>query len=406
MINLSTNSNIQMSRVGLFPQEEMLETGKAQRQITIGIPKETSRYESRISLTPQAVEMLVMNGNQLIIESGAGDDANYSDMLYADAGASIVNSKKEVYDCEIVLKVAPLTLSEIELLKNRQTVISSVNISTQNSDNFRKLMEKKVTAIGFEYIKDQYDDRPVLRCMSEIAGRASIMVASELLSNANKGKGILLGGVTGISPTEVAILGAGTASEYAARAALGLGAIVKVFDSSTHKLRNLQRNLGHSIFTSVLQPKVLSKTLKSTDVLIGAMHYYDHQQPFPITEDMVRQMKKGSIIIDLNIDNGSCFETARITDHGNPTFVKHDIVHYCVPNIASRFARTASIALSNVFAPLLMDICVCGGITQTLKDNTGFRQGVYLFNGILTNQFIGKIFNIKAQDINLLITVL
>ncbi|HEX3009791.1 MAG TPA: alanine dehydrogenase [Bacteroidales bacterium] len=385
----------------LIPQEEMLEIGKKQNQLVIGIPKESDIYESRVPLTPEAVEILVDNGHSILLESDAGLSANYLNTQYSDVGAMIVD-KADVLKADIILKIAPLTVKEIAGLKGNQLILSSLHMRNHSEEYIRSMMQKKITAISFENVKDQYNCYPVVRSMSEIAGNTAILIAAEYLNNANKGKGVMLGGVTGITPTEVVIIGAGTAGESAARAALGLGAFVKIMDNSIHKLQRLQNHLGLRLHTSVLHPQTLKKALKSADVVIGAVHLTGMEQVVIVTEEMVSQMKKGSVIVDISIDQGGCFETSEVRNHGDPVFRKYDVVHYCVPNIASRVARTASIALSNVMGPILKDIASSGSITQTLKTNLGLRHGVYLYNGILTNHVIGKMLDIPAQDINLL----
>lgn len=385
-----------------LPQEEMLEIGKKKQKLVIGIPKENKKYESRVGLTPEAVEILVNNGHEIILEKGAGKAANYGDTNYSENGAQIVDNKEEVYQCDIVLKIAPPTIEEIELFKNNQVLLSSLHFPSQNEDYIRKLMQKKVTAISFEGLKDADNCYPVVRSMSEIAGTTSILIASEYLSNVNDGKGVMLGGVSGITPTEVIILGAGTAAEYAARAAIGLGAFIKVFDFSVTKLKRLQTNLSTRLFTSVFHPQVVKKHLKSADVVIGAMHLRKTGPQFLIAEEMVKEMKKGAVIVDLSIDQGGCIETSECRSHSNPVYKKFDVIHYCVPNIASRVARTASIALSNIFNPLLLKIADAGGVQKQLKGDIGLRHGVYIYNGILTNSRIGNYFGIPSKDIDLL----
>jgi len=387
---------------GLLPQEEMLEIGKKTEKLVIGIPKENRKYESRVGLTPEAVELLVNNGHEIIIEKDAGAAANYTNNDYSECGGLIVNKKSDVYQCDIILKIAPPTIEELELFKTNQVLFSSFHFLSLSEEYIRKLMQKKITALSFEGLKDKDNCYPVVRSMSEIAGTTSILIAAEYLSNVNEGKGVLLGGVTGITSTEVLIIGAGTAAEYAARAALGLGAFIKVFDPSITKLKRLQTNLSQRLFTSVFHPKVIAKHLKSADVVIGAIHFGERGPQHLISEEMVKKMKKGSVIVDLSIDQGGCIETSDCMIHSNPVYTKHGVIHYCVPNIASRVARTASIALSNVFNPLLLDIAEAGGIKNKMKEDIGLRHGVYIYNGILTNSRIGNYFGIPSKDIDLL----
>jgi alanine dehydrogenase len=397
-----SDSRFTFGKASLMPQEEMLEVSKSKKQLTIGIPKEAQKIESRVALTPEAVDQLVNSGHEVRIESGAGNAANYSDTDYSELGGFIVDNREEVYKSDIILKIAPMLLEEIDLLNERQVVISSLHLNTQTKEFIQKLIQKKTTAVAFENIKDEHNCYPVVRSMSTIAGNTSILIAAEYLSNSRGGKGVMLGGIPGITPAEVIILGAGTAAESAVRAALGLGAQVKVFDNSVHRLRRLQNNIGQRIYTSVFHRQVMERTLRSADVLIGAMYLIEQGPRYIITEDMVKEMKKGAVIVDISIDQGGCIETSECKSQVDPVFTKHGVIHYCVPNLPSRVARTASIAISNVFAPLLMRMGEAGGLKQFLKDDAGVRNGVYIFNGILTNNFIGKHFDIPSKDIDLL----
>lgn len=385
----------------LLPKEEMLEKSLKKSSLSISLPKEIDENEKRISLTPLAVSYLVNAGHKVILEKDAGLGANYTDKEYTDAGAVVIDDKETVYKSEIILKVAPFIEREIDLLKGNQTIFSALHSITQTKDKINKLIDKKVKALAFEYIKSENDFFPIMQSMSEIAGCTSIMVAAENLSNENHGKGILLGGVTGITPTEIVILGSGTAAEFATKIALGLGAVVKIFDNSIFKLTNIQQKLNRQLFTSTLHPKVLSKALLSADVLISAMDN-NQRNELIITEEMVKTMKKNSVIIDLNVDNGSYIETSQITNLKSPTFIKEGVIHYCVTNISSRVSRTASIALSNILAPIIMKIAEEGGVMNCLKNNSGLRNGVYVFNGILTNKNIGEKLGLNYKDIELL----
>jgi len=385
-----------------MPQEEMLEVKKSKKQLTIGIPKEDHRNESRVALTPEAVEILVDQGHEVIIESEAGKAAHYLNTDYSELGGVIVEDKSKIFQSDIILKIAPLTLDQCDLLREQQVVISSLHLNNQTKEFVRKMMEKKVTAISFENIKDEYNSHPVVRSMSTIAGITSILIAAEYLSNERGGKGVMLGGIPGITPSEVVILGAGTAAEYAVRAALGLGAHVKVFDSSVNRLKQLQISIGQQLYTSIFHKQVLGRSLRSADVLIGAMYLIEKGPRFFVTEEMVKEMKKGSVIVDISIDQGGCIETSECRTQHDPMYIKHGVIHYSVPNLPSRVARTASIAISNVFSPLLCQIGESGGLTAYLKENIGVRNGVYIFNGILTNKFIGDHFDIPSKDIELL----
>lgn len=387
---------------GMLPQVEMLEIKKKKGSLHIGIPKETTFQERRVSLAPEAVSLLVSNGHRVKIETKSGENSNFTDNEYSEAGAEICYDPAEIYKCDIIFKVAPPNEEEVEMMTGGQTLISALQLSVQPKEILQKLMHKKVTAIAWDYIQDEDGSYPVVRTMGEIAGTTSITVAAELLSNFETGKGVMLGGIAGVQPAEVVILGAGIVGEYAVRAAMGLGASVRLFDSSLSRLRRLQNNLGQRVFTSVLQPKVLAKSIKRADVVIGAVRAPLGRTPCIVTEEMIEEMKPGSVIIDVSIDQGGCVETSRVTNHKNPTFVKHGVVHYCVPNIASRVPRTASFALSNIFAPILLEMGNKGGCKELIKDDKGFRSGVYMYKGTLTSEVLGKVFDLKYKSIELL----
>ncbi|MFW6043366.1 MAG: alanine dehydrogenase [Marinilabiliaceae bacterium] len=392
-----------MNQTGLLPREELLEVGKKQKSMSFGVPYEREEGENRVPLTPQGVELLVANGHKIVIESGAGNAANYYDHDFSEAGAQIVNNHEDPFHCDVVLKVAPPDKEERQLLAPGQLLISLLHLVKQDRSSIQQLMHRKVNALAYEFLKDDSDCFPVVRSMSEIEGYTAIMIASEYLSNVKGGKGVLLGGITGISPAEVVVIGAGTAGEFAVRAALGLGCQVKVFDNSYRNLRELERNVGQRLFTSVLHPQVLSKALRSADAVIGSLRYFEPQSGFLISEEQVAAMKPGSIIVDLSMGNGGCLDRAVSNgDSEEPVSIQHGVIHYRVHNIASRVARTSSIALSNIFAPVLLRLAMAGGINQLLKQDIGFSHGLYLYKGILTNHTIGEKFNIPSKDIGLL----
>jgi len=383
-------------------QPETVELHRQKSHLTIGVPKEIAFQETRIGLVPEAVAMLVNNGHSVFIETGAGKSAHFSDHEYSEAGGQIVHSAAEVYQADFIIKVAPPLPTEIEKIKNRTTLFSALNLTGQTDEYFKRLMLKKTTAISYEHIKDRTNSYPVIRSLSEIVGNTSIYIAAEYLCSSDYGKAKSLGGFSGISPAKVVILGAGTVGEFAARAALGMGAEVKIFDNSVYKLRNIQNSINQRLFTSIITQSELTKALLTADVVIGALHSSFDETPLVISEDMVRQMQQGSVIIDVSIVNGGCCETSHLTNHTHPVFKKHGVTHYCVPNISSKIPQTASYALSNFFAPILLKIADEGGIDNYLKTDAGFRKGTYLYNGILTNKYISDLFNISCQDIDLL----
>ncbi|MFN3850210.1 MAG: alanine dehydrogenase [Spirosomataceae bacterium] len=387
----------------LYPQEAPLMTKDGTKGLFIGLPKEVSLQENRIALTPDAVGLLVRNGHEVVVEKGAGDEAKFLDKDYSEAGAKIAYSPEEVYESDVILKIEPLVDKEFEYLKSNQTIISTLNLPNLEKSYFEKLNSKQVTAIAFEYIQNKVGDFPIIRAMSEIAGSTVMLIAAEYLSSVNDGRGIILGGITGVPPTKVVIIGAGTVGEYAARTALGLGAEIKVFDKHIYRLQRLKYSVGQHIYTSIIDSETLSDAIERADVVIGAMRAEDSLSPMIVTEEMVSKMKSNAVVIDVSIDQGGCFETSEMTTHRNPIFKKYDVIHYCVPNIPSRVAHTASIALSNVFTPFLLKTGRLGGIDEMMFSNQWFMKGVYSYRGSITNHPIAQKFNLRYRDLGLLL---
>ncbi len=390
------------SKEQLLPKPEMLEIERKKDELYIGIPKETHFEEKRICLTPSAVEALTSNGHRIVVESGAGDGTNYTDSEYSEAGAKISYNANDVFACNIILKVEPPSLDEIKMMNSQSVLFSAMQLKTQNKAYFEALAKKRITAIAFDYIQDKHGIFPLVKSLSEIAGIASVLIASELMNNCNEGNGLLLGNIGGVPPSKVVIIGAGTVGEFAARTALGLGVGVEVFDNSLTKLRSLQNKLKFPIATSTIQPKTLLKSLKDCDVAIGA-YRGKSRTPVFVNENMVEQMKDGAIIIDVSIDSGGCFETSEITTHSHPTIIKHGVIHYGVPNIPSRYSRTASVSISNIFTPYLLNIGEQGGLENAARFDKSLQKGMYFYHGILTNKTVADWFNLPLTDINLLI---
>ena len=389
---------MQSSLTQLIPQEERLAVATEQKSLKIGLPKERVFQERRICLTPDDVAVLVANGHQLLIEVGAGDEANFSDKDYSEAGAEIIYDTREVFSCPIVLKVEPPTYEEIDYLSHKATLISGLQINTQDKAYFEALAEKQITALAFEHIKDEEDNYPIRESISEITGIASVLIAAELISERGR---LLFGNITGVPPIEVVLLGANEVTEAAAKTALGLGANVKIFAKSLTKLKEIKRHLPVSVYTSVLQPKLLKKALMRCNVLVGAMRG-ETRSPIVVSEDMVQLMKRGAVIVDTSIGTGGCIETIQVTTLDNPTYIKHNVLHYGVPNLPSRYARTASFSLSNIVMPYLLKIGEEGGIENTLQIDKGLRNGLYLYRGILTDTTISKWFGIPCKPLHLL----
>lgn len=385
------------------PLEETLEIIPKKKKLFIGIPKETSFDENRVPLSPEAVSVLANNGHEIIVESNAGEGAFYFDSDYSEAGARIAYSKSEVYKATTIIKAAPISEEEIELLQANQVVLSPIHIPFLKASMIEQLIKKKIIAIAFESIRDDSGNYPIVRSMSEIAGNSAILTAAQYLSNQHQGKGILLGGISGVPSAKVVIIGAGVVGEFAARAALGLGASVTIFDNSIYRLMRLQNNIGRRCSTSVLDPVTLGEELASADIAVGALKPVHGITPMVVSEAMVGNMKAGSVIIDVSIDRGGCFETSRATTHQKPIFRHQDVIHYCVPNIASGVSRTASRAISNVLMPLVNQSSDFGGMESLIEMKSGIRNGVYLYKGCVTKASIAKRFDLKYTDLDLLL---
>jgi alanine dehydrogenase len=379
---------------------------KVERQnvsLVIGIPKENQKVEKRLAITPETTALLTDSGYRVIVESDAGLTINYSDRYYSDSGAYIAKSKAEVFQADIILKISPPTFEEVSMMKPRSNVFSFLQLHLISSETLELMVEKRINALAYELIYDDNQISPFITAISEIEGACSISVASELLSNAHGGKGILLGGVPGISPTEVVIIGAGVAGTVAARAALALGATVKIFDNDINKLRKIQHELGRMVFTSTLQPNVLRNVFRSADVVIGAMQYVNKMHLYRISTDLIREMKKGSLIIDLRMSQGGCFETtmeACLPDHPE-IFERFGILHFCELSVSSRVARTSSIALSNIFISMFTAMADSGGVGQFARFDRGFAAGFYMFSGKMVNSYVANHFNLPVNDIGL-----
>ncbi len=393
----------EIAAVGLIPKESPSKVRKNQRSLLVGLPKEISGQEKRVVITPESVGLLTNNGIQVIVEAGAGLSAKFSDQDYSDAGAKVTSSKKEVMEAEIILKVDPPTQQELADMSMGSCLISALQLGRQNQEFIQTLNEKKITAVAFEYLEDKVGGMPVVRAMSEIAGSTVMLIASEYLSSVNEGKGLIMGGVTGVPPTQVVIIGAGTVAEYAARTALGLGANIKVFDNHIYKLRRLKQLLGQQVYTSTIDNFSLSQALSEADVVIGALREEKGRNKIVVSEEMVANMMHGSIIIDVSIDQGGCIETARMTSHEEPVYQMHDVIHYCVPNIASRVARTASYSLSNIFTPIILQMADLGGAEEMIFNYKWFLRGVYTYRGSLTNAYLGRKFGLSHKELQLLL---
>ncbi|MCB0488725.1 MAG: alanine dehydrogenase [Cyclobacteriaceae bacterium] len=390
-----------LAKSSLSPQEQLMKVEKSKHSFCIGLPREISLQENRISLTPDAVAILVSNGHEIWVERKAGEGSKFTDKQYSEAGAKIVYTPEELYKADVILKIEPPTLEEIEFFKPGQILISALQPGHLQKEYIQALLKKRITAMAWEYIEDKVGGIPIVRAMSEIAGSAVVLIAAEYLSSANKGKGIILGGITGVPPTRMVIIGAGTVAEYCGRAALSLGAEIQIFDNHLYKLRRIKHTLGHQFYTSTIDTVTLSESLKNADVVVGALRAEKGRARHVVSEEMVSQMKPDSLIIDLSIDQGGCVATSEITTHAKPVFKKYDVIHYCVPNIASRVAHTATTALSNIFTPTILRAAEEGGVEEMILSHRWFLKGVYSYKGNLTNESIGRKFKMKYKNIDL-----
>jgi alanine dehydrogenase len=386
-----------------MPKELTSRVKKSKNVILIGIPKENALHEKRVVLTPEAVGLLINNGQKVIIESEAGLASKFTDQQYLDAGAQVVYSSKEAFDVEVVLKVEPPTEEEITYMRQGSCLLSALQLGDQKAEFILGLNQKKITGVAFEHLEDKVGGMPVVRAMSEIAGSTVMLIAAEYLSSVSNGKGLILGGVTGVPPTQVVIIGAGTVAEYAARTALGLGANIKIFDNQLYKLRRIKQLLGQQVFTSTIDNLTLSQALREADVVIGALRAERGQAKMIVTEEMVTRMMEGSIIIDVSIDQGGCVETIERTTHDEPVFTKHGVIHYGVPNIASRVSRTASFSFSNIFTPILLQMADLGGAEEMIFNYKWFMKGVYTYRGSLTNAHLARKFMMPHKELQLLL---
>lgn len=388
----------------LTTQTETLEVARKHQRLFIGIPRETTLQENRVALIPHSVATLTAHGHRVVVQAGAGEKARFNDMDYTEAGAEITHSVEEVFQADLLLKAAPPTLDEIDLMRPNQVVISPIHLPLITPEYITRLQKRRVIALAMEYIRDaNMGVFPIVRVMSEIAGTSAILIGADLLSTSRGGKGVLLGGIAGVPPSKVIILGAGVVAEFASRTAIGLGAEVRIFDNNVYKLMRLQKHVGRQLHTSVINPMHLTEQLITADVAIGAMHSGHGRTPMVVPEEIVQRMKPGSVIVDVSIDQGGVFETSQTTSLDKPTFVKHGVIHYCVPNIPSRVARTASEAISNILTSLLLK-AETGGILALITGDDGLRNGVYTYKGCLTNEYLGERFQLKSTDLDLLIT--
>ncbi len=370
----------------------------------IGIPKENIFEEKRVALAPAGVDALIRAGHTVYIQSGAGEGSNLSDEDYSQTGAVIVYSQEEVYRrAELIAKVSPLTDDETELLQENQILFSFLHLAVSTKTTIEKLLQKNVTAIGYELIENE-TGLPVLHSMSEIAGQLSIQIAERYLESYVKGgRGILLGGITGVAPAAVVILGAGVVGTTAARAALGRGAQVIVIDKDLNRLRRIDSAFRQKITTVMANPYTISRGVKFADVLIGAVLIKGEKTPHLVTEEMVKNMKNGSVIIDVSIDQGGCIETSHVTTISDPIYSTHNVIHYCVPNMPALVSKTASYGLNNASLGYIQNIAD-NGLANALLGDDGLSKGVCTYQGSCSNEAIANIFNLEYRKLRIFST--
>ena len=387
------------------PQELLQALDNVNNRLLLGIPREQDKSERRLPLTPEAIAILTQAGHRVWVETGAGLGINYSDSHFTEAGAEIKATPQEVYQADIILKILPPTLAEVDSMRPRTMLLSFVPLNNLSKEVFLRMIAKRITAVAYELITDGWNRIPMLNVTSEIEGAASITIASELLSNTQGGKGILLGGIPGVSPTEVVIIGAGNAGTVAARAAIALGAFVKVFDDDLNKLRTIHQTLGQGLFTSTFHPNVLQNAFRSADVVIGAMRYINSRHHFVISKELIHVMKKGALLIDLRISQGGCFETTCcLSPTDPPLFEQYGVLHYARANVSNRVARTTSMAYSNIIVPLLLGMSDAGSLVGWISRNHGFHEGVYLYNGAPVNEYVAHSFNLTSNNLDLFLS--
>jgi len=391
-----------LSQQGILPMEAMAWTKQNAKSILIGIPKEISANENRTPLSPTAIKLLVANGHEVIIESGAGKRAGFEDSDYLLAGATVSEDLSQIWASPLILKLTPPTLSEIGLMKKNACIISCAATFLLSEDMIDAMNQKKIMGIGMEYVEDNGGGFPFVQIMAEIAGQMILPIASQLLSSQDDSN-ILLGNVTGVEPCQIVVLGAGHVVEQVAKAAYHAGIQIQVFDKDIYKLQRLKQTLGIPLITQVIDSENLPKALQSAQVIIGALRSETGITPCLVTEEMVSKLKPGTLIMDVCIDQGGCFETSELTTLSHPIFRKYGVIHYCVPNIPSKVGKTSSLAISNLLTSFILKSGKTGGVEEMLWQGKSFMKGVYVFKGFVTNKIIGKKFNKPVKEIQMLL---
>jgi alanine dehydrogenase len=369
----------------------------------IGIPRESWTEERRVALTPAGVHSLSAAGQTVVVQSDAGIGCGFSMDSYRETGATIVFSSEEVFArADLIVKVMPPTIQECNWIGDGKYLFSVVHLGSANPEMHRHLRTQQTIAVGLELIEDAERHLPVVTAMSEIAGMLIPQIAGRFLESTHGGRGVMLGGVPGIPAAHVVIVGAGTAGATAARIFVGFGANVTIMDDDLKRLRAVDACLPKMANTALATPYNIERSVASADVVLGAVMVHGWKAPHVITETMVKKMRPGSVIIDLSIDQGGCVETSRPTTLSDPVFKKHGVIHYCVPNVPSSVARTASHALNNVIVPLVEDIA--GNGIESFRRNLSLRHGVYLFSGHCTHEGLANLLGCEYSNLDLLLS--
>ncbi len=366
--------------------------------MSVGLLKETTVGERRVALTPTSVRRLVEKGHRVVVEHDAGARSHLPDSAYAAAGAQIAFTPVEVIDrSELLVKVERPALTEFEQFHSHQAVMAFMHMAVARRQDVLLALDKALTTIGFEVIETADGRLPVLEPISEIAGQMAVAVAGHLLRSTSGGRGILLGGAPGIPPASVVILGAGVVGTWAARSALSIGAVTTVLDNDLVKLRRLHLAAPGAI-TRFADVDLLGEAIAGADVVIGAVLLHGERTPLLVSRAMVESMRPGTVIVDLSIDQGGCFETGRPTTLDDPVFVHKGVLHYCVPNLTADIAHTASAALAQACLPFVLDFAA-GGVEAALSRRPELARGVYTFDGHCTHAAVAERWQVPFCDL-------
>ena len=372
--------------------------GKRQRY-TIGVPVEIGHTEQRVGLSPQAVMILAEAGFSVFVEHNAGLKSGFTDTEYSDNGAFIVE-RDAVFDSEIIFKIAPPTMEEIGKMRKQTIVFSFAFTRTQPENYFANLIKKKITAVAYDNLRGKNGNLIIMDAIGKIVGNACPLIAGEYFSLANDG--YIIGSFGGIPPTEIVFLGATKVAETAAKIFMAMDASIKIFDCSLSRLNDIKQVLGHPVYTSTLYPETLKEAITKADLVI-ADYFYREKDEYLIDEELVKKMKKGSLIIDVGIAQGTKIETSHPTTLERPFYTKHKVTHYCVPNISARFPRTSSETISNILSPILLELAKGFSVDELMLINKSLRSGIYIYKGILTDNFVGTKYGMNAKKLDILL---